>query len=170
MNEALERRFALMGARLSVADTAWHGSPRIDVRADRRGGHDEEDWFVAAVPEDAPGVTGLSTAKLALQPAAVRDALPTEQPKDPFRRRNAAYVRQGEWFFLPAPHLRVPDAVVPRDEPLTRGRGNAHRMQYGRQDGVRRPPPPERASARRASLVSARREQRSGTSCSSTDA
>src|SRR6478609_4658561 len=60
--------------------------------------HDERHWFVAAVPEDARGVTGVATAKAALQPALVQSAIGRVRPKDPVRRRNAAYVRQGEWF------------------------------------------------------------------------
>src|SRR3954452_21043998 len=62
-------------------------------------GHDERHWFVAAVPESARGVTGVATAMAALQPDPVRAAVGRVRPKDPFRRRNAAYVRQGEWFF-----------------------------------------------------------------------
>ena len=34
-------------------------------------GHDERHWFVAAIPEDARGVTGVETAKAALQPPIV---------------------------------------------------------------------------------------------------
>jgi len=37
VNEVLERRFASMGARLSLAPRPWNGSPRIDVRSDRAG-------------------------------------------------------------------------------------------------------------------------------------
>ena len=37
MHEVLERRFAAVGARLSVAQRPWHGSPLIDVLTDRRG-------------------------------------------------------------------------------------------------------------------------------------
>src|SRR5438034_324349 len=89
-------------------------------------GHDERHWFVAAVPEDALGVTGVAAAKAALQPELVRTAVGRARPKDPFRRRNAAYVRQGEWFFVPAPELNPPEAFVLRNEPLSRGRGTAH--------------------------------------------
>ena len=92
-------------------------------------GHDERHWFVAAVPESARGVTGVATAKVALQPPAVRDLVARARPKDPFRRRNAAYVRQGEWFFVPAADVRPPDVLVLRDEPLTRG-GKPHVMQF----------------------------------------
>jgi hypothetical protein len=89
-------------------------------------GHDERHWFVAAVPEDARGVTGVAAAKAALQPALVRTAVGRARPKDAFRRRNAAYIRQGEWFFVPAPELDPASAFVLRNEPLSRGRGKAH--------------------------------------------
>jgi hypothetical protein len=97
-------------------------------------GHDERHWFVAAVPEAARGVTGVVTAKAALQPSAVRALVERTRPKDPFRRRNAAYVRQGEWFFVPA-RIKPPSALVLRDEPLSRGRGNAHVMQFAHRLG-----------------------------------
>src|SRR3989449_9438589 len=73
-------------------------------------GHDERHWFVAAIPESARGVTGVATAKVALQPEHVRAAVDRARPKDQFRRRNAAFVRQGEWFFVPAPELDPPRA------------------------------------------------------------
>jgi hypothetical protein len=98
-------------------------------------GHDERHWFVAAIPEAARGVTGVVTAKAALQPQAVRDLVERRRPKDPFRRRNAAYLRQGEWFFVPAVGIDPPAALVLRDEPLTRGRGNAHVMQFAYRRG-----------------------------------
>ena len=178
MHEVLERRFASVGARLSIPKRPWHGSPRIDVRKDGRCayfeitftgapgavdlevidvrpadrhlllltrteaekskfllGHDERHWFVAAVPESARGVTGVPSAKLALQPAAVRAALEAARPRDPFRRRNVAYVRQGEWFFVPAPRVRVPEAHALRNEPLSRGAGKAHVLQYAWRTG-----------------------------------
>jgi hypothetical protein len=98
-------------------------------------GHDERHWFVAAVPEAARGVSGVTTAKAALQPQAVREVIERTRPKDPFRRRNTAYVRQGEWFFVPATAIDPPDVFVLRDEPLTRGRGTAHVMQFAYRRG-----------------------------------
>jgi hypothetical protein len=98
-------------------------------------GHDERHWFVAAVPEAARGVSGVATAKAALQPEAVRAVVERTRPKDPFRRRNAAYVRQGEWFFVPATGIDPPDAAVLRDEPLMRGWGTAHVMQFAYRRG-----------------------------------
>src|SRR5918992_5294135 len=163
-SETLERRFAAVGARVTVVEGPWQGEPRIDVRTDARGeyfdvrfadgesevelevvdvrprdrhllllarvggekskflcGHDERHWFVAAVPEAARGVSGVATAKAALQPQAVRALVERTRPKDPFRRRNAAYVRQGEWFFVPAARLDPADGLRLRDQPLWRG-------------------------------------------------
>src|SRR5712691_2196928 len=77
-------------------------------------GFDERHWFVAAIPESAQGVTGVASAKDALQPEAVREAVARVRPRDRFRRRNAAYVRQGEWFFLPEWVLGVEERDVLR--------------------------------------------------------
>jgi hypothetical protein len=168
VNEVLERRFAVIGARVKVERAS--GQPRIDVGLDRRGeffalrlpdvetatvvdadrddrcllllvrdggikskflcGFDERHWFVAAIPESARAVGGVVAAKDALQPPAVRDAVARVRPRDRFRRRNAAYVRQGEWFFLPHWSVEVDERRVLRDEPLTRGRGKAHVLEY----------------------------------------
>jgi hypothetical protein len=98
-------------------------------------GHDERHWFVAAVPETARGVTGVQTAKAALQPSLVRDAIERVRPKHAFRRRNPAYVRQGEWFFVPAPRLDPPVTKVLFDEPVSRGRGKPHMMQFAYRQG-----------------------------------
>jgi hypothetical protein len=89
-------------------------------------GHDERHWFVAAVPESERGVSGIAQAMVALQPESVRDAVATKKPKDPFERKNTAYIRQGEWFFVPTPGLGVDPEAVLHDEPITRGRGNPH--------------------------------------------
>ena len=42
------------------------------------------------------------------------------------RRRNPAFIRQGEWFFIPAPEFSPRNALVYRNEPLRRGGGKAH--------------------------------------------
>jgi len=93
-------------------------------------GFDERHWFVAAIPESARGVTGVASAKDALQPEVVREAVARVRPRDRFRRRNAAYVRQGEWFFLPQWTLAVDERDILRDEPLTRGRGKDHVLEF----------------------------------------
>jgi hypothetical protein len=89
-------------------------------------GHDERHWFVAAVPESERGVSGIAQAMVALQPESVRAAVAQKKPKDPFDRKNTAFLRQGEWFFVPTPGLDVDPSTVLRDEPITRGRGNPH--------------------------------------------
>ncbi len=87
-------------------------------------GHDERHWFVAALPENAP-VGTVPQAKEALKPAAVHDAQARQRLKGAARarRKNAAYRRQGEWFFLPEPGLVVDEKLVLRDEPLVRSNG-----------------------------------------------
>jgi hypothetical protein len=175
--EMLERRFAVIGARVKVSGDG-HGAPRVDVRSDRLGeffelrfagrgnavdlevvdvarterhllllardgeekskflcGHDERHWFVAAVPESVRGVSGVQAAKAALRPERVREAIERVRPKDAFRRRNAAYVRQGEWFFVPAPEVDPPVTLVVFDEPLSRERGKLHVMQFAYRRG-----------------------------------
>ncbi len=94
-------------------------------------GHDERHWFVAAVPESAP-VGTVRQAMEALKPAEVRQAqgrlhLDADART---RRHNAAYHRQGEWFFLPAPGVVIDPARVLRDEPIRRGNGSKpHRVE-----------------------------------------
>jgi hypothetical protein len=87
-------------------------------------GHDERHWFVAAIPESAP-VGTVRQAKEALKPAEVQiaQARMGVSGKARLRRKNAAYLRQGEWFFLPEFDLVVDDKLILRDEPLTRGNG-----------------------------------------------
>ena len=87
-------------------------------------GHDERHWFVAAVPETAP-VGTVRQAKEALKPAEVQTAQASHglRAEARNRRKNAAYRRQGEWFFLPVPSFSVDESLVLRDEPLRRGNG-----------------------------------------------
>jgi hypothetical protein len=87
-------------------------------------GHDERHWFVAGIPESAP-VGTVRQAKEALKPAEVHTAQARQRLKGKARsrRKNAAYVRQGEWFFLPVPEVAVDEELVLRDEPLARGNG-----------------------------------------------
>jgi hypothetical protein len=95
-------------------------------------GHDERHWFVAAVPEAAP-VGTVRAAKEALKPAEVRAAQARQRLRAEAgnRRKNAAYRRQDEWFFVPAPGLKVDEALVLHDEPITRGNsGKPHRCEF----------------------------------------
>ena len=87
-------------------------------------GHDERHWFVAAVPESAP-VGTVRAAKEALKPAEVQNAQAQKglRAEARNRRKNAAYRRQGEWFFIPVPNFSVDEKLVLRHEPLRRGNG-----------------------------------------------
>lgn len=89
-------------------------------------GHDERHWFVAAIPESAGRLTSVVGAMEALKPREVLAALARHSIKgtDRQRRKNAAYVRQGEWFFLPMPKLHVVNKEVLFNEPLSRGVGS----------------------------------------------
>ena len=88
-------------------------------------GHDEREWFVAAVPG---GASSVRQAMDALQPADVREALAREHVPSRRRhtRKNEAFRRQGEWFFVPEPRLVVNEKIVFRNEPLRRGAGKPH--------------------------------------------
>ncbi len=89
-------------------------------------GHDERQWFVAAIPESSP-ISTVRQAKEALKPDLVLERQAQVKRKLRARRQNPAYVRQGEWFFVPMPDMRVDPMYVRRREPLSRGPGsNTH--------------------------------------------
>ena len=69
-------------------------------------GHDEREWFVAAVPG---GASSVRQAMDALQPAPVRQALASHKvsTNKRYSRKNRAFRRQGEWFFVPEPTMVV---------------------------------------------------------------
>ena len=91
-------------------------------------GHDEREWFVAAVPG---GASSVRQAMDALQPAPVRQALASNKvsTNKRYARKNRAFRRQGEWFFVPEPSLVVDDKLVLHNEPLRRGAGKPHRVE-----------------------------------------
>lgn len=91
-------------------------------------GHDEREWFVAAVPG---GASSVRQAMDALQPAPVRQALAGHKvsTNKRYARKNRAFRRQGEWFFIPEPALVVDAKLVLRNEPLRRGAGKPHMVE-----------------------------------------
>ncbi len=91
-------------------------------------GHDEREWFVAAVPG---GASSVRQAMDALQPAPVRQALASHKvsTNKRYSRKNRAFRRQGEWFFVPEPTMVVDPKLVLRDEPLRRGAGKPHMVE-----------------------------------------
>jgi len=88
-------------------------------------GHDERHWFVAGIPESTP-VSRVRDAKQALKPDLVQSSERGVRTKYRDRRSNAARIRQGEWFFVPAPQVRVEPLLVLRNEPIARGGGKPH--------------------------------------------
>lgn len=86
-------------------------------------GHDERHWFVAAIPESEPVCT-VGGAKIALKPERVRsrESLLGVSRAASFRRKNPAFIRQGEWFFIPTV-LKADPLLVIKNEPLSRGNG-----------------------------------------------
>ncbi len=103
--------------------------PGLRVPWDRKQkflcGHDERSWFVAAVPETA-GASNVRTAMAALKPAGVQVAEARQRVPSSHRnrRKNRAFVRQGEWFFVPVTgRLIVDERFVFRNEMLLRNSG-----------------------------------------------
>lgn len=91
-------------------------------------GHDERHWFVCAVPGDS--VSNVVNAMEALQPREVKAAVNrrVKRVKNRLRRRNKAFVRQGEWFFVPVELLDVDPKLVYPNQPLSRGGGSKSHM------------------------------------------
>lgn len=86
-------------------------------------GHDERHWFVCAVPGKT--IVTVENAMEALQPEQVRRRVSrnVKRKKNRLARRNEAFVRQGEWFFVPFPNLFVA-TYIRRNEPISRGPGS----------------------------------------------
>jgi len=91
-------------------------------------GHDERDWFVAAIPERL-GVKDVKSAKAALKPGVVHqeESRKGVKTKNKDRRKNKGSIRQGEWFFTPAPKVNPLALLILKDEPMVRA-GAAGRM------------------------------------------
>lgn len=100
-------------------------------------GHDERSWFVAAIPEEARGVVGVQSAKEALKPPEVIRAQTDKglSLRKRQQRRNEAYVRQGEWFFIPVNRTDIRDTNTLQNEPIRRGRGKPHICQQLYREG-----------------------------------
>jgi len=99
-------------------------------------GHDERDWFAAAVPETS-SVSTVRTAMEALKPNEVLSAQARKglKARRRNRRHNKAFIRQGEWFFIPMPDMVVDEKLVLRNEPLARGRGKPHMAEFAYRTG-----------------------------------
>lgn len=100
-------------------------------------GHDERHWFVAGVPESAP-VSSVITAKESLKPELVRNMESGKKGKrkNRLRRKTDTFIRQGEWFFVPATDVQVKEKLVLSNEPISRGRGSKpHICEFLYRDG-----------------------------------
>ena len=86
-------------------------------------GHDERHWFVAAVPESA-GAKNVEDAMNALKPEEVVESQKRSKvkKKNRHKRKNDGYIRQGEWFFVPA-DIEINELEIHYNEPISRGRG-----------------------------------------------
>lgn len=87
-------------------------------------GFDERHWFAAAVSGHS-----VPAAKESLMPPAVRDAALRAglRHADFYKRHTRAFIRQGEWFFVPDDRVDVEELFVHRREPLIRpGGGKPH--------------------------------------------
>jgi len=86
-------------------------------------GHDERHWFVAGVD---PAAANVARAKDLLKPEGVTasELHHKVNTRDRGRRKNAAFVRQGEWFFVPVLNLSVDEGLILYKEPLRRGFGS----------------------------------------------
>lgn len=87
-------------------------------------GHDERHWFVAAVPGQS--AKDVRSAMEALKPPIVRyhqirQGLKNSQLN---RRKNKAFIRQGEWFFIPVLGFHPPANLILKNEPISRGLGS----------------------------------------------
>lgn len=90
-------------------------------------GHDERHWFVCAVP--GKSIINVENAMEALQPPFVRQQVSRKvrRNKKRLERRNEAFVRQGEWFFVPFPEIdfKLDFAnQIHKNEPISRGNGS----------------------------------------------
>jgi hypothetical protein len=86
-------------------------------------GFDERDWFVAAIPESFTWVKNVTDAKQVLKPEAVVKAEQSLTRTSKNVRKNKAWVRQGEWFFIPVKDLEVDKKAILKNEPVSRGNG-----------------------------------------------
>lgn len=104
-------------------------------------GHDEREWFTAAIPG---AISTVIQAKQALKPANLQhiELLGGVKAKDLQKRRRklasgGKIIRQGEFMFVPEPNLKVNENraldLVFRNEPLNRGGqrvGKPHTAQF----------------------------------------
>lgn len=90
-------------------------------------GHDERHFFVAGVDQYSRDVFD---AMHRLQPEPVRSSASKLPRQTRFARSNDVFKRQGEWYFIPAPDVRVSNEFILQHEPIQRGRSKPHLCQW----------------------------------------
>jgi hypothetical protein len=94
-------------------------------------GYDERHWFAAEMANQAVSNVWEALESMKPDPVVVSQQQRRVRTHHWHRRRNAGFVRQGEWFFLPVPDFAPdPPAVVLHDEPLRRGNGKPHWVEW----------------------------------------
>jgi hypothetical protein len=86
-------------------------------------GQDERGLFAAAVPS---AVSSVVAAMEALKPEPVIQSQVGMTALKRNKRKNSAFRRQGEWYFVPEPDLNPDRKFVRLNEPIRRGRSRPH--------------------------------------------
>jgi len=93
-------------------------------------GHDEHHWFVASLPFGRATQSVRGAMEALKPPLVLREQKQKGVMHRRFRRRTQAYVRQGEWFFLPRPRMHVDFEHVELNGHLARRGGKPHRVEW----------------------------------------
>ncbi len=132
----LHKSFAKIGARLRISSATGvePGRVRLNVLND-----DEGEFFDLGVSPESPpeiAVINVRQAKECLKPGEVRLRQVGLSEKVRNRRRNPAFLRQGEWFFLPVPDLEPDPLRILHNEPISRGNGSKpHILEFCYREG-----------------------------------
>lgn len=138
-------RFQVIDARRDDRHLLLQADSRRDPRRDSKRednwrkflcGHDERHWFVAGIDSKC---TSVKQAKDLLMPS---EAISSQnrhrvRRKNRHKRRNAGYIRQGEWFFVPVPGFEPSAGLMLFKEPLMRSGGKPHVAEYLYREGGR---------------------------------
>lgn len=83
-------------------------------------GYDERHWFTCGVPERS--IRNVFDAMEALKPESIIEAQDKIKLKGKTKnkRKNVAFIRQGEWFFRPV-DINPPENSIYKNEPISRG-------------------------------------------------
>jgi hypothetical protein len=125
-----EDRHLVLLMRQEKADGTWEDSRYLC-------GHDERHWFVCALSKR---VNLVSEAKESLKPEGISRLQHDLGVKGKHwnRRKNPAFQRQGEWFFVPVFNrtFHIDPVMILENEPIRRSNGSKpHRVEYLYREG-----------------------------------